>query len=101
MTEYPIKVRWQGDSRAKWETRTLEPMAADGMGKFNVDAARRANTRQKTQVVIRTDEEYGAVVETLEKHIDFCGPYGAHWGTPAKKKAAERVLKEIKEAKED
>jgi len=94
----PIKVRWQGDSRVKYETRTLEPLSADGAE--YVDDARRANAKQKTQIVIETEEELEGTIRYLDKHIEFCGQYGAIWGTRGKQKAAERVLDEILNQKE-
>lgn len=96
--EEPIKVRWTGDSRVKWETRTLEPLAADGSEE--AELSREVNNRQKTQLVVETEEELEAVLSTLQRHAEFCGPYGAVWGTPAKKKAAERVIIELEELEE-
>lgn len=94
----PIKVRWGGDSRLKYETRTLEPLSADGFD--GADAARRANARQVTQLDIRTEKELAGTLDGLAKHIDFSGQYGAHWGSESKKRAAERVDREIRHAAE-
>lgn len=103
----PIKVRWRGDSRSKWETRTLEPIKGtpadkqDDVTPDDADCARRANARQSSQVVVKTEWELAAVLYTLKLHAEFCGPYGAAWGSSRKKAAAERVRHEIREAAED
>lgn len=91
----PIKVRFEGDSASKWETRTLEPMSADGHA--IADYARTANSRFKTRIVIVTEGELEGCLETLEKHADFCGPFGASWGHPKKQDAACRAIREIRE----
>jgi len=91
----PIKVKWQGDSRVKYETRTLEPLDSDAS-----DAARRANARHKTQITIKTEMELDGTIDGLESHNRFCGEVGAAWGSRSKRKAAKRVRDTIVEQAE-
>lgn len=95
----PIKVRWQmGDSRSKYETRSLEPASADG--DIKADYARRANARLRTRITIVTEGELRGTVKYLDRHVMFSAPNQAVWGSLNKQKAARRRLNDIREQAE-
>jgi len=90
--EYPIKIRWTGDARTKLATRYFEPAQADGVEPDHVTAML---NRQKTNVVVESEEEHNALRRGLENMIETRSPEWTTWMTAAHMRAYKRVANEL------
>lgn len=91
-----IKVRFTGKARRMYGSRELTPAYEDGVE--SAEIAWEPNNRQKTQLVIDTEEEAKATLKHLNRHLDRCeetGPYGTVWAAPGMAKAVRRVIETI------
>lgn len=107
MNEYPIKVRWSNDSASlnKFLTRQIEPAKGTPNDRqdFVPEVPRLAAatvTRQKTNVVIETEEERDALLLMLRQ---FGGGIahpasGGKWATKSQHDAIKRVISDIESA---
>jgi hypothetical protein len=94
MSAEPIKVRWTGDARLKFRTRSLQARLADGAE--GAEAAARAMDRQKTRVVAETETE----AEALKKLVSFMTSTQYLWTTEAHLSAYRRVRDELQKEME-
>ena len=92
MSDYPIKISWTGDARTKLVTRYFEPAQADG---DELDGVTKMFARQKTNVVIKSEEERNALRRGLENMIETRSPEWTTWMTAAHMRAYKRVSKEL------
>jgi len=95
MTE-PIKIQWTGDARTKLGTRYIESRLYSNEEGVAVNAERAMDTltRQKTQVVIETEEEAKAFMRFIKRAVRD-GDNGRTWTTAAHLRAFERVMGEF------
>ena len=90
----PIKIRWTGDARTKLITRYFEPAQADGA---EPDSVTKMFNRQKTNVVIESEEELNALRRGLDSLINTRSPKWTVWMTGAHMRAYKRVRNELPE----
>jgi len=93
MTE-AIKIRLTGDSRSKLHTREVEVMLADEEPR--ADEVAKTTDRQKTNLVVETQEEAQALSDALKRVRDRDPDYCV-WMTHNHKRAYRRVWKELRE----
>lgn len=99
--EYPIKVRFTGDARTKFHSRQLEPMHGTpteqlSQGEDMLHRATDVAGREKTNLVVRSDDELEAILTNLRQFRDLANPAtGASWATRNHLKAVDRVISEL------
>lgn len=97
-----IKIRFGGDSRNKLNTRGIMPCHEDGE-EWTDDALATLN-RQKTNVVVETEDEAEALLKAVDRMRDrvpaggIAGGEGTTWMTHAHQRAFNRVHSELVDA---
>jgi len=90
--EAPIKIRMTGDSRSKLQSRGIVPAWEDGDD--DAEAAFNALNRQKTNIVMKTEQEARGVLRGVEK-MTMRHPRSCTWMTGPHMRAFERVEREL------
>lgn len=103
-SRYPIKVSFHNDLQTCYYfvTRELEPLYGTpaekrALSDDELDTISQAVTgRQRTQIVIRNEEEYDLVTSQLKTFRDgIASPSGAEWASSKHRKTINRVLTEL------
>lgn len=95
----PVKIQWTGDARVKLGTRYIESRLQSD----DADTAETANramstlTRQKTQIVIKSEQEANALMGFLKRAVRD-GDSGRTWTTINHFRAFERVKADLIDA---